>query len=244
MSVLNFGGRGHTCVIYSQDEGNVLEYGRRAPAFRVLVNTSAPQGSTGITTEVFPSMTLGCGAIAGNSTGDNIGPMHLFHVKRIAWKVRSVEEAFVSDEAKRYFAAVASGSDFGAGSRGPTGRDVDRSSGVAARVDKYLANRGTHRPSPQPRRTAGDSVVASVVDRFLRDKSAGTPANAPMSSPAPDPNPPPPSPVIRPVSFVCEGDMRKAIHSGARIYIAKHTIVTPAARDLDIDGSILVQTEA
>ena len=38
--------------------------------------------------------------------------------------------------------------------------------------------------------------------------------------------------------------MRKAIHSGAKIYIAKHTIVTPAARDLDNDGDVLVQTEA
>ena len=244
VSVLNFGGRGHTCVIYSQDEGHVLEYGRRAPAFRVLVNTSAPQGSTGITTEVFPSMTLGCGAIAGNSTGDNIGPMHLFHVKRIARNVRSVEEAFVSDEAKRYFAAVASGSDFGAGSSSPAGSDASRSSGIAARVDNYLANRGTHRPSPGRTTTSGNSAIASVVDRFLSQKSAGQPDNSPIASPAPDPNPLPPSPVIRPVSFVCEGDMRKAIHSGAKIYIAKHTIVTPAARDLDIDGSILVQTEA
>ena len=74
VAVLNFGGRGHTCVIYSEDEEHIREYGRRAPAFRVLVNTPAPQGSTGITTGIEPSMTLGCGAIAGNSTGDNIGP--------------------------------------------------------------------------------------------------------------------------------------------------------------------------
>ena len=239
VSILNFGGRGHTCVIYSKDEAHVLEYGRRAPAFRVLVNTSAPQGSTGITTGVFPSMTLGCGAIAGNSTGDNVGPMHLLHVKRIARYVRSPEEAFVSEEGKRYFQAIASGADFGKGSgtapEAPGG-------GVAARVDQYLAGRGVAAGAAPAAAPSDGSPVAGVVDRFLQARQPGQ-ASAPVVPPAPA-EPPPPAPKIRPVSFVCEGDMRKAIHSGARIYIAKQTIVTPAARDLDIDGKILVQTEA
>ena len=236
VSILNFGGRGHTCVIYSTDEGRILEYGRRAPAFRVLVNTPAPQGSTGITTGVFPSMTLGCGAIAGNSTGDNIGPMHLFHVKRIARFVRTAEEAFVSEEAKQYFRDVAAGRKFEQGGGSPPA-----SEGVAARVDRFLAQRTAPPPAPA---TAAGTGVAAVVDRFLASRRAPEPAPRPVARPASEPDPPPPAPVIRPVSFVCEGDMRKAIHSGGKIYIAKHTIVTPAARDLDQHGSILIQTEA
>ena len=240
VAVLNFGGRGHTCVIYSQDDARVLEYGRRAPAFRVLVNTSAPQGSTGITTGVFPSMTLGCGAIAGNSTGDNIGPTHLLHVKRIARHIRSPEEAFVSDEAKEYFAAVKSGRDFSAGASEPS-----QSPGVSHRIDQYLAQRGVGTPRPAPQSGGdGDSAVANVVDKFLESRSsAATPEPAAMAAPAGE-DPAPPAPVVRPVSFVCEGDMRKAIHGGAKIYVAKHTIITPAARDLDTRGDILVQTEA
>ena len=66
----------------------------RMPANRVLVNTPAPQGSTGITTNVFPSMTLGCGAVAGNITRDNVGPQHLINIKRLAYVVRKPEEAF------------------------------------------------------------------------------------------------------------------------------------------------------
>lgn len=238
VAILNFGGRGHTCVIYSQDDERILAYGRRAPAFRVLVNTSAPQGSTGITTGVFPSMTLGCGAIAGNSTGDNIGPMHLLHVKRIARYIRSPQEAFVSEEAKRYFAAVDSSGDFAAANKGPT-----ESGDVAARVDRYLAQRGNGGAVAQPSSSTQDSAVATVVDRFLAARyQASSPP--PEALQPPKPEVPPPAPVIRPVSFVCEGDMRKAMHSGAKIYIAKHTIVTPAARDLDIDGAVLVETEA
>ena len=239
VAILNFGGRGHTCVIYSQDDDRILAYGRRAPAFRVLVNTSAPQGSTGITTGVFPSMTLGCGAIAGNSTGDNIGPMHLLHVKRIARYIRSPQEAFVSEEAKRYFAAVDGGGDFSAStSSGPGNGDV------ATRVDRYLAQRSSGRAVAQPSTRTDDSAVATVVDRFLATRNQAAPAPVPAAPRPPKPELPPPAPVIRPVSFVCEGDMRKAMHSGAKIYIAKHTIITPAARDLDIDGAILVQTEA
>ena len=249
VGILNFGGRGHTCVIYSKNEENIREYGRRAPAFRVLVNTSAPQGSTGITTGIEPSMTLGCGAIAGNSTGDNIGPTHLFHVKRIARYMRSPEEAFVSDEAKRYFAAIASGSDFGGGSTASSAAPAGNGgSSVAARVDQYLASRSTRSTTPSP--SASASPVAAVVDRFLQRRAAAPAAAdpqavaAPPPTPAPTSDPAPPAPTIRPVSFVCEGDMRKAMHTGAKIYISKSTIVTPAARDLDNGGDILVQTEA
>ena len=39
-------------------------------------------------------MTLGCGAVAGNITSDNIGPLHLVNVKRLAYKVRDAHNAF------------------------------------------------------------------------------------------------------------------------------------------------------
>src|SRR3954470_16639108 len=92
--VLKFGGAGHTAVIYSRNDARTREYAMRMPANRILVNTPAPQGSTGITTNVFPSMTLGCGAVAGNITLDNIGPQHLINIKRLAYVVRKPEEAF------------------------------------------------------------------------------------------------------------------------------------------------------
>ncbi|MGH9486869.1 MAG: aldehyde dehydrogenase family protein [Terriglobales bacterium] len=83
--LLHFGGLGHTCVIHAQDEAVIRDYGARMPAYRVVVNSPAPQGSIGLTTNLFPAMTLGCGAIGGNITSDNIGPQHLMNIKRIAW---------------------------------------------------------------------------------------------------------------------------------------------------------------
>ena len=42
-------------------------------------------GATGYTTGLAPSMSLGCGAYAGNITSDNITPLHLLNVKRLAF---------------------------------------------------------------------------------------------------------------------------------------------------------------
>lgn len=92
-NLLHFGGLGHTCVIHATDDAVIREYGRRMPAFRVVVNSPAPQGSIGETTNLFPAMTLGCGAVGGNITSDNIGPQHLFNTKRLAYPRREAAAA-------------------------------------------------------------------------------------------------------------------------------------------------------
>ncbi len=159
-ALLRFGGLGHTAVIHSTDDARIREFALRMPAFRILANTSAPQGSTGITTNVFPAMTLGCGAVAGNSTSDNIGPLHLVNIKRLAYMTRKAEEAFESRE----FSEAASG--------------IDREAVVAA-VERYLAKRGLEakRGGPQdaktlapsePREPAGHDEI-QVVDFVCED---------------------------------------------------------------------------
>jgi hypothetical protein len=175
-ALLKFGGAGHTAAIYSKNDTRIREYGARMPAFRVLVNTPSPQGSTGITTNVFPSMTLGCGALAGNSTSDNVGPQHLINIKRLAYTVRKPEEAFEMpldyNKAPDGLAAVAG--------------TVDRAAIVAA-VEKYLAARGVSAQPAAAAATCGcgsgansgstkestiTSVAAEVVDRILAGRAA------------------------------------------------------------------------
>jgi acetaldehyde dehydrogenase (acetylating) len=93
--LLEFGGLGHTCAIHSQNRSAILEFGAAVPAFRVVVNSASVHGSIGYSTNLFPAMTLGCGAPGGNITSDNIGPQHLMNVKRIAWEARGVEHRTV-----------------------------------------------------------------------------------------------------------------------------------------------------
>jgi hypothetical protein len=184
-ALLKFGGLGHTAVIYSKNDARTREYAMRMPAYRILVNTPSPQGSTGITTNVFPSMTLGCGAAANNSTSDNVGPLHLINIKRLAYVVRKPEEAFEMpldyNDATYPPAAGAPAGDVA----------IDRAV-VAAAVERYLASRGvTVAPAPAPAKAPGGpscscegekpaqhaaSVAASVVDRFLARRGSGAPA--------------------------------------------------------------------
>ena len=96
--LLEFGGLGHTCAIHSQNRAAVVQFGQAVPAFRVVVNTSAVHGSIGYSTNLFPAMTLGCGALGGNITSDNIGPQHLMNIKRIAWESRAVEHRTIPAE--------------------------------------------------------------------------------------------------------------------------------------------------
>ena len=39
-----------------------------------------------------PALTLGCGAVGGSSTSDNIGVENLFNLRRVAYGVRDLEE--------------------------------------------------------------------------------------------------------------------------------------------------------
>src|SRR6266571_2747663 len=90
IEILNFGGLGHTLGLHTRDDEVVRQFGLYKPAFRICVNTPAALGAVGYTTNLFPSMTLGCGAAGGNITSDNISPLHLINLKRVAYGVREL----------------------------------------------------------------------------------------------------------------------------------------------------------
>jgi acetaldehyde dehydrogenase (acetylating) len=91
IEILSFGGLGHTLSLHTREDRIVREFGLKKPAFRICVNTPAALGAVGYTTNLFPSMTLGCGAQGNNITSDNISPLHLINLKRVAYGVREVE---------------------------------------------------------------------------------------------------------------------------------------------------------
>ncbi len=85
IELLNYGGLGHTLAIHSQNEEIIRQFGLHKPVSRIVVNTQAALGAVGHTTNLFPSMTLGCGTMGGNISSDNISPLHLVNIKRIAY---------------------------------------------------------------------------------------------------------------------------------------------------------------
>jgi acetaldehyde dehydrogenase (acetylating) len=85
LQLLRFGGTGHTLGIHSKDDAVIREFALKKPVYRIVANTQTSMGATGYTTGLAPSMSLGCGAFAGNITSDNITPMHLINIKRLAY---------------------------------------------------------------------------------------------------------------------------------------------------------------
>ncbi|EFR84910.1 aldehyde dehydrogenase family protein, partial [Listeria monocytogenes FSL F2-208] len=68
------------------------EFALKKPVSRLLVNTPGALGGIGATTNLVPALTLGCGAVGGSSSSDNIGPENLFNIRRIATGVLELED--------------------------------------------------------------------------------------------------------------------------------------------------------
>lgn len=86
-------GTGHTLVIHSQDEAVIRQFALQKPVGRVLVNTPATLGSIGITTNLFPALTLGSGSAGKGITADNVSPFHLIYIRKVGYGVRDGREA-------------------------------------------------------------------------------------------------------------------------------------------------------
>src|SRR5882757_1214219 len=89
--ILRYGGMGHTAGIHTRSREAATKYGMEMPASRVCVNTPTTHGAIGFSTALSPSMTLGCGSWGGNVTSDNVSPLHLMDIKRVAFETRPVK---------------------------------------------------------------------------------------------------------------------------------------------------------
>lgn len=91
VQVLAFEGSGHTFAMHARDENVVRKFAKKVPVSRFLVNTPAALGGIGATTALFPALTLGCGAVGGSSSSNNISPLDLINIRRIAWGQQQME---------------------------------------------------------------------------------------------------------------------------------------------------------
>ena len=89
LALIDSGGRGHTQIIYANDERVIMAFGLEKPVFRILVNTMGTLGAIGLTTGLMPSLTLGSGGVGGSITGDNVTAYHLINIKRLAYEMSS-----------------------------------------------------------------------------------------------------------------------------------------------------------
>lgn len=98
MKILHHEGVGHTMAIHSNDESIIREFALKKPVSRLLVNTPAALGGVGVTTGLFPAFTLGCGAVGGSATSDNVSPLNLFNIRRVAYGTTDYNVTSVATE--------------------------------------------------------------------------------------------------------------------------------------------------
>ena len=84
-------GIGHTLSLHTEDPSIIMKFSIK-PSSRILVNTGSSMGSTGASTGLQPSFTLGCGTWGGSSVSENVGPQHLINIKKIAYGIRDVSK--------------------------------------------------------------------------------------------------------------------------------------------------------
>lgn len=90
MEILAYGGMGHTLALHATNERIIEAFALQKPAMRIVVNSVSALGSVGYTNRLFPAMTLGPGTVGGSITSDNISPMHLLNIKRVAFETNPV----------------------------------------------------------------------------------------------------------------------------------------------------------
>jgi acetaldehyde dehydrogenase (acetylating) len=181
--VLRYGGMGHTAGVHTRSREAAVRFGSEMPASRIIVNSPTTHGAIGFSTALPPSMTLGCGSWGGNVTSDNVSPLHLLDIKRVAFETRPVKStrpavststvvAPLSTPAPSYAASPAP-----APAQRPAQRQAVVGSGpgkinredIAAIVDKFLAGRQPEETSgrtsesrQQPQQTSAEPEAGSM----------------------------------------------------------------------------------
>ena len=260
--ILSYGGMGHTAGVHTRSREAAVTYGREMPASRVIANSPTTHGAIGFSTALPPSMTLGCGSWGGNVTSDNVSPLHLMDIKRVAFETRPVKSARPALATQRP-AETAPQPVMAAASSPAQPRTINREE-IGAIVDRFLAGRGaSKREHATLHPTSSPAPAQPVIDieagsRYAAPEAAphaeaaptavGTAGNGGASASAPQPlstqpSAPPASngggqqesangQPRKPVDFVSEDDVRRALQKGEKIYINARTIITPAARDM------------
>jgi acetaldehyde dehydrogenase (acetylating) len=238
--ILRYGGMGHTAGVHTRSREAAVRFGSEMPASRIAVNTPTTHGAIGFSTALPPSMTLGCGSWGGNVTSDNVSPLHLLDIKRVAFETRPVKSkrpavatatTATSAPAPAHAAPVVSTPKQAPVAASVPGK-INRED-IAAIVDRFLAGRQPEETTDRPARgSEPESEAGSMYTAPARPaESSSQPANGGRSTPAPV-KAAPSSNGARTVDFVSEDDVRRAIQKGEKIYINAKTIITPAARDI------------
>jgi len=86
--ILEVGGKGHSCGIYSFDRDHIHRLASMAPVSRIMVRQPQVRGNAGSFDNGMPmTASLGCGTWGGNITSENISVKHYMNVTWVSQKI-------------------------------------------------------------------------------------------------------------------------------------------------------------
>ncbi|MBX7171918.1 MAG: aldehyde dehydrogenase family protein [Pyrinomonadaceae bacterium] len=216
--ILQFGGMGHTAGMHTQSREAAIRYGAQMPASRIVINSPTTHGAIGFSTDLNPSMTLGCGSWGGNVTSDNVSPIHLMDIKRVAFETKPVSSP--KSQVSSQSGAV------------PVPQNPKREQ-IASIVDSFLKKKLAEIP-------------VKAEDKIQNPKSETQNPASPVKTIIHEIKPPEivnqKSKIANSADFVSEDDVKKAIEKGEKIYIHAKTIITPSARDLGEEKEVFAKS--
>ena len=183
----------------------------------MIINSPTTHGAIGFSTDLPPSMTLGCGSWGGNVTSDNVSPIHLMDIKRVAFG-RTVNAGRKRESAPTTTVADAVSP---RSSYSKTRRD-SRSWSTAFCQKSQLRTPGQPHSSSPPPVEQSASPGRTIIHELRPPSENGA------------------KPV--PLDFVSENDVRNAIEEGKKIYITPRLFLrrphaTLAKRKIFLQGS-------
>ncbi len=222
--ILQFGGMGHTAGMHSSSRDAAIAFGAAMPASRIVINSPTTHGAIGFSTALSPSMTLGCGSWGGNVTSDNVSPLHLLDIKRVAFETKPVQ----SSKAKVQSQQIVVQNVF----KSVPPQEVKREE-ITAIVDKLLAKKIVQAAKPEPQSVNGeeqktrDEGIKTIIHQIAKPETAPPGVNGAAKPKA--------------VDFVSETDVKTALDRGEKIYVNAKTIFTPSARDAGEPAEVFVK---
>lgn len=160
--LLAFGGAGHTLGIHARDRDVIFRFALEKPAFRIIVNAPTATGAVGLDTGLDPAMTLGCGSMGGNITSDNISPIHLINVKRVAFGSRDTLVPGIPAWVPR--ATAVDGLAAAPRAAPPANVAAVPPADLRARLERFLDRQGMVPSTPGPPAASGSVASAPRVE--------------------------------------------------------------------------------
>ncbi len=216
--ILQFGGMGHTAGMHTKSREAAIRYGEQMPAARIIINSPTTHGAIGFSTDLTPSMTLGCGSWGGNVTSDNVSPIHLMDIKRVAFETKPVSSPKSKIQSPKPSQIINTNTE---------ARNKKRKE-IAAMVDRLLSNKLAESSDQIDKLIPDDQNpnIESPVKTIIHELKTPSPVNGSK----PDA-----------LDFVSENDVKQAIEKGEKIYITAKTIITPSAKDLGEEKEVFAK---